>query len=424
MAKFIGPSAQPPTTTDKAPMKTLQGQLPAGNRALYRSLLLAGSLVLLCGFFGSHNALREPKRTAENPLRAMQMVDLVIDTTLAVAPASVGDYVHEYPEEDLRRALATAFPYDRDSQIPKCIWQIWKEPLNEIKNTEIRNYLSSWAAQDGYQYNLILDDEIDGYVAELYGGFPEVVEAFELLPINILKYDFFRYLMLYAKGGTYSDVDAHALKSLHQWADNKAVLSKLYDIGEQQIGLVVGVEGDLDREDWRFKIARRVQFCQWTFKSKKGHPLLRELIHKIVKLTLEQYSPRLNHVKIGTQYYTLHSIYTVLEWTGPGIFTDAVYSHLNKIFANASVHNCNKPAKVKFTEFDTYHKEKNSVSENKPLGWESFTGMTQPLVMDDVLLLPINSFNGFADGVEFEVDEQWEYVKHEFQGSWKDTGII
>lgn len=335
------------------------------------------------------------------------------------------DYVERYDENDLRSRLAKSFPYDRSTKIPKLIWQIWKEPIEQVKNNEVAKYMHSWAEQvdDGYEYRVVTDADIDTVVSQLYGNFSEIIDAFKAMPLDILKFDFLRYLLLYARGGIYSDVDALAFKPLKSWADSpNEITDYISDLPSENVGFVVGIEGDHDRPDWRFFTSRRLQFCQWTFKSKPGHPVLRELIHKITQTTLKNYSERLNHVKIGRQYYTLHSVYTVLEWTGPAAFTDALFSHFNKVFNIAKWTGINKetPKEIKNVEFEEYHKEKNRITEKKHVGWTNFTRLMQPAMFDDVLVLPIASFNGFADDLPYKVDDELVYVKHEFHGTWKN----
>ena len=335
--------------------------------------------------------------------------------------AQTTDYVSEYPADDMRRQLAEQFPYDTRSDIPKTIWQTWKEPLHQIKNKELVDCIGSWVSQDGYDHHLMLDKDIDAFLDETYNAFPQIIEAMSLMPLPILKFDFFRYLVIYAKGGIYSDIDTMLFASIDEWKDSTSVLHDIYPDLNSNIGLVVGVEADLDRPDWRFRACRRLQFCQWTIKGKKGHPVLRELIYSITKITLEQYSKRLNHVRIGSEYFTLNSLYTVLEWTGPGIFTDTIFNHLNKVFDPDRWFNSNAPPRLEVETFDKYNTERNHISVDKPLGWNNFTRVTVPMVVDDVVILPINCFNAELgpDGIEFEVDRELEYVKHNFIGSWK-----
>jgi len=386
---------------------------------------------LLNNTIKSINLLNEAEQalTKKDPMAALQSA--IAET---IQQDQFEDYVQEYPLEDLRSRLSRKYQYDRSSKIPKLIWQTWKEPLEKISNPNLLRFINSWESQQEFEYHLISDSELEGLVMELYIEFPEILDTLHRMPKNILKFDFLRYLILFAKGGIYSDIDTTNLTpSLLEWIDTSPeLLSKYFDQSiasnnnnnnnnNKNIGFVVGIEGDYDRADWRYKMARRVQFCQWTFKSKIGHPILRELIYSIVETTLNNYNEKLNHVKIGSDYHTLHSIYTILNWTGPGIFTDVIFDHMNKIFKFAKIHNKNGEPIIKHTEFEYYHKERNSINieDGKFLGWNNFTKLSQPVLYDDVLILPINSFNAFNDQMEIQPDEQLTYVKHDFSGTWK-----
>jgi len=111
---------------------------------------------------------------------------------------------------------------------------------------------------------------------------PEVVEAYKAMPIPVLKADFFRYLVLLARGGIYSDIDTRALKTTGAW------LPEEYD--RSQVGIIIGIEADPDRPDWADWYSRRIQFCQWTIQSKPGHPILRDIVASITEdaLTMKQ----------------------------------------------------------------------------------------------------------------------------------------
>lgn len=40
------------------------------------------------------------------------------------------------------------------------------------------------------------------------------------MPKSILKADFFRYLILFARGGVYTDIDTVSLKPIDEWISN------------------------------------------------------------------------------------------------------------------------------------------------------------------------------------------------------------
>ncbi|KAK7678401.1 membrane-bound alpha-1,6- mannosyltransferase Initiation-specific [Cerrena zonata] len=195
------------------------------------------------------------------------------------------------------------------------------------------------------------------------------------MPHNILKADFFRYLILFARGGVYSDIDTVSLKPIDTWLSANETL---YD-KPNNAGLVIGIEADPDRPDWADWYAKRIQFCQWTIQAKKGHPMLRELIAKITELTLERESKGQLRKVLGKDEGG-----DIMNWTGPA------ENYENK----------------KFDEI---------------ISWKTFTGMTMPIGIDDVLVLPITSFSPNVGHMGSKSsNDPMAYVDHRFLGSWKN----
>ncbi|MBC8064817.1 MAG: hypothetical protein H7Y17_08305 [Chlorobia bacterium] len=161
---------------------------------------------------------------------------------------------------------------------------------------------------------MVTDDAAFQLIKYLYASVPEVTEAYASMPLPVLKADFFRYLILLARGGIYSDIDTQALQSATVWLPE--------DFDRSTVGLVVGIEADAaDREDWAKWYSRKIQFCQWTIQSKPGHPALRDLVAKITEDTL-----RMKKQGILTQSKMDKSI---VEFTGPAVFTDTIFAYFN-----------------------------------------------------------------------------------------------
>ncbi|RCK58200.1 Initiation-specific alpha-1,6-mannosyltransferase [Candida viswanathii] len=298
----------------------------------------------------------------------------------------------------VRQQLAARFPYDPTQPFPKNIWQTWKVGIED--ETFPKRYLKfqlSWDTKNPeYKHHVIPDDQCDELVAQLFEDVPDVARAYKVMPKSILKADFFRYLILFARGGVYTDIDTVGLKPIDTWMSNMELLW-----GEpNRAGLVVGIEADPDRPDWADWYARRIQFCQWTIQLKKGHPMLRELITKITDITLTR--EKRNELKkvLGKDEGG-----DIMNWTGPGIFTDTVFSYMNAILQAPEV-------------ITGKYKWDNIVD------WKVFTGMQMPIAIDDVLVLPITSFSPDVSqmGSKSSTDPM-AYAKHMFLGSWKDDGM-
>lgn len=306
----------------------------------------------------------------------------------------------------LREQLHFQFPYDPLKPFPKIIWQTWKVPLDSNDfNPKFKKFTKAWNDKNpDYLYNIIPDSAAHELINHLYQTIPKVIHAYNILPKNILKADFFRYLILFARGGVYSDIDTMSIKSINNWVSmNNTIFNT-----ENNSGVVIGIEADPDRPDWNDYYARRIQFCQWTIQSKQGHPLLGELIAKITEITLmKKQNGNLKKI-LGKDEGD-----DIMNWTGPGIFTDEVFKYLNEIIKlDSNVKIINK------TPENQYNKNLN-IFENG-IDWKFFTLMENPIIIDDVLVLPIT---GFSPGVGHmgskSPSHPSAYVRHMFEGSWK-----
>jgi alpha 1,6-mannosyltransferase len=215
----------------------------------------------------------------------------------------------------------------------------------------------------------------------LYASVPDVVEAYEAMPLPVLKADFFRYLILLARGGIYSDIDTQALQSATDWLPP--------NLNKSTVGLVIGIEADPDRPDWDKWYARRIQFCQWTIQAKPGHPVLRDIVATITEDTLTMKTAgRLRKGKLPDK--------SIMEYTGPGVWTDALFTYFN-----------NKE------HFDFSSRRSN-------VTYADFFGITEHKKIGDVVVLPITSFSpGVGQMGAESPDHPMAFVKHEFDGSWK-----
>ncbi|KAK9470865.1 nucleotide-diphospho-sugar transferase [Dipodascopsis tothii] len=307
----------------------------------------------------------------------------------------------------VRQRLEHQFQYDlsdkMQQQFPKVIWQTWKYlPSDKRFSTRFRTTEASWTKENeaaGYVHEVVDDETAGVLVDQLFMSVPEVVEAYHSMPAAILRADFFRYLILLARGGVYSDIDTMALKAVTEWIpsglssvedrDGKPVIPDDAEglqpsaraANEHAAGLVVGVEADPDRPDWHDWYARRLQFCQWTIQAKRGHPVMAEIVADITRQTLERkMQGRLELPK------TKDSGSQIMDWTGPGVWTDTVFKYLAKF----------------------------------NISWKNITNLKKGVKIGDVVVLPITSFSpGVGTMGAQSVDHPHAFVQHIFEGSWK-----
>jgi alpha 1,6-mannosyltransferase len=280
----------------------------------------------------------------------------------------------------LREQLAYQFPYDVVRKFPAYVWQTWKTtPASGNFEEKFRPAEASWTEKHpGFVHEVVTDEVAVHLLRHLYAAVPDVLEAYRAMPMAVLKADFFRYLILLARGGIYSDIDTFALKSALEWIPEA--------FPQTSVGLVIGIEADPDRPDWKEWYSRRIQFCQWTIEAKPGHPVLREIVASITEETLKR-------KRAGKLKSDQHG---VIEFTGPALWTDKIMAYFND---------------PRFFDMT------NSKGE---INWRNFTGMKEPKRVGDVVVLPITSFSpGIQHSGAGEPDDPMAYVKHEFEGTWK-----
>ena len=272
--------------------------------------------------------------------------------------------------------LEYAYPYDVTSKFPAYIWQTWKQSPDQ-GDFQFEDHHASWREEHpNFVHEVVTDDVAINLIRLLYATVPEVVEAYRSLPMPVLKADFFRYLILFARGGIYSDIDTYAIQSSVRWLPDQ--------IARDTIGLVIGIEADPDRPDWAQWYSRRIQFCQWTIQAKPGHPVLRDIINRITRKTLDE-------KRKGSLDKFLDR--NVVEFTGPAVWTDAIIDYFND---------------ARF--FD--------MSQSKgAIDYKNFTGMETSKRVGDVVVLPITSFSpGVGQMGSKEPDDPMAFVKHDFEG--------
>jgi alpha 1,6-mannosyltransferase len=297
------------------------------------------------------------------------------------------------PGQDVQQAIQTTetstslseklrfhFPYDIESKFPAYIWQTWKySPDSGYFEERLRPFEASWSQlHPGFVHEVVVDDTALHLINYLYASVPEVVEAYEAMPLAVIKADFFRYLILLARGGIYSDIDTKALRPASEWLPAS--------LDRSTVGLVVGIEADPDREDWHDWYSRRIQFCQWTIQSKPGHPVLRSIVTSITEDTLAM-------KKAGLLRKGKEPNKSVMEYTGPGVWTDALFTYFND------------------KEYFDFSTRQTNVS------YPDFFNIRQQKKIGDVVVLPITSFSPGVGQMGAEGPEDpMAFVKHEFDG--------
>jgi mannosyltransferase OCH1-like enzyme len=160
--------------------------------------------------------------------------------------------------------------------IPKIIHQTFK--------TSKLPFLTRWhisrlkKRNPHYKYEFYDDERINAFLSEEYDE--KVTAAYRKLNIGAAKADFFRYAVLYKKGGVYLDIDCSVNSRLDDFIapDDKALLSP--------------------EKNPAF-------FVQWAMMYEAGHPFLKRTIEMILENIAQNKYPHDVHKMTGPSVYSI-----------------------------------------------------------------------------------------------------------------------
>jgi mannosyltransferase OCH1-like enzyme len=160
--------------------------------------------------------------------------------------------------------------------IPKIIHQTFKSSKLPFRT---RWHISGFRKKNsGYVYEFYDDARIALFLKDEFG--PEVFNLYSRINIGAAKADFFRYAVLYKKGGVYLDIDCSVNSRLDDFiaADDHALLSP-----EKNPAFYV----------------------QWAMMYEAGHPFLKRTIEMILEnIALNKY-PHDVHKMTGPTVYSM-----------------------------------------------------------------------------------------------------------------------
>lgn len=288
-------------------------------------------------------------------------------------------------DSSLRDKLVHLYPYDRSVKFPAYIWQTWKHGLNDERFEEkFRQGETEWAWKNpGFVHELFNDDTANAMIHHLYVSIPEVVRAYDLLPEVILKMDFFRYLILFARGGVYADIDTVPLQPIPNWIPE--------NVAPKELGMIVSIDVDSTASNWKDLHWRRLQFGQFILQTKPGHPILREIIAQITEYTLQKKDSQQLKLEGSPQQKSLE----LQKWTGSGRWTDVILTYFND-----------------YMQSSIYSK----------ITWKEFHKLEMPKLVSDVLVLPVSSFaSELAIPKDGKIEDPLAFAKHYAGKIWKTT---
>lgn len=292
----------------------------------------------------------------------------------------------------------------------------------------VKTWREHHAPDEGWAYHLLTNEGADAWVREHLPFGTRLRYLWDSLGVGILKADVLRYLLLLVHGGVYSDTDTECLKPMADWARGAELWAPerwvapsdraRIDAGEDidtvlgRPSVVVGIEVDVQgRGDWHTWWPRPLQIVQWTMAAAPHHPIALSALLRVVHRTARAASWAADHwravqraLAANDTERAMHLMQTtaldepasggpvgIMDWTGPGVWTDAVLQYLAARFG---------------------------------CSWTDLRGLSRPLRVGDVVVLPVTGFSPDVGqfGALSRHDPQ-AMVWHHFRGSWKgDTG--
>ncbi|KYK60916.1 alpha-1,6-mannosyltransferase Och1 [Drechmeria coniospora] len=272
------------------------------------------------------------------------------------------------------------------SSIPHKIWQIFLTPPKadrasfQIESSSLA-YTASWLARHpNYEYVLVGDEGVEPILDQNYKDDEFLHRIFREMKSTGMRSDLLRYVLLATRGGIYADLDVEAVRPFDEWVPAEY---------KDRARVVVGVEFDrLDGPNWN-EVHEDMQFAQWTIAAAPGHPLLRSMVRRVVS-TLEAY--------VEEKGITLAELKAesadVMVLTGAAAWTDNVLAQLQRY----------EPAITSLRDL---------------------SGLKEPRLVGDILILPINGFgmgqshSGSSNDGTIPHDAM---TRHNFHGSWRNDG--
>lgn len=129
-----------------------------------------------------------------------------------------------------------------------------------------------------YRYEFYDDDRIISYLKAEYDK--ETLDLYKRINIGAAKADFFRYAVLYKKGGVYLDIDS-------------GINGNLNDFIKPTDSAIITREGD------------PILFAQWALIFDAGHPFLKRTIENVLENIRRNAYPHDVHQMTGPTAYTL-----------------------------------------------------------------------------------------------------------------------
>ncbi|PLB44589.1 hypothetical protein P170DRAFT_450651 [Aspergillus steynii IBT 23096] len=301
--------------------------------------------------------------------------------------------------------------------------RIWQVMLGKNRERS-EDSLAFEDENEGWEYSLVTTDTANAFIDSVFLTVPDLKDIYMAYPLDILRADLLRYLLLWYHGGYYADTDVFPKRSIKDCPSLEPLFTPPPH-HKPNISLVIGIELDEPKASsqlmrhWRW--TRRYGFIQYTlYAPRRFSPLLRETIVRA-----------LSHTRQHIQQYLLpwgprYNEHAILEISGPGMFTDTVLDTLSQTLppTNKLVEQ-SVGADLGVGDLMTHR----SGLTQRRVTWAPFFGIKEPLCVDaseatdamgGLCVLPVNAWgNGQRHSGSENFGSQHACVNHRFKGSWK-----
>jgi len=253
--------------------------------------------------------------------------------------------------------------------IPKRIHLTWTN-WSSMHLAHVAN-VAKWVALNPDFQTFFWNDSAVVYFIEKYVQ-QDHKAMLETLP-KVSYFDYFRYKVLYALGGVYSDIDVTPFVPISQW-------------GLPGVRLIAGWEvrlpDEFDLHDSPF--CRFDQVEQWTLASSPGHPVMKQTIEKVKSF-----------FDVATRGGNAGP-FDPLLFSGPGPWSDSLSEHIDGAHLP-------QPSELMYG-----------------------AGGANDIHVKDILILRKERFAFYGQDNKFEVagtfvgNESAQFVRHGFLNSWVD----
>lgn len=237
---------------------------------------------------------------------------------------------------------------------------------------------------------LFTDALANNFVQSTLPTVPSLSRTWRGYPLNVLRADLLRYLLLWYHGGFYADIDVYPRVPISACNSLQPLFSPVDQPGiRHNISLVVCTEIDEPYASSAMKKAwhwsRTYGFIQYTlFAPRRFSPLLRKVIVRALA-----HSARHNEVDRRWWRKVRYSEEDILEITGPGMFTDGLLNVLSDTLPEshplvetsleASSETQLPPNELQARARQTPY---NKSEKRHQVTWAAFHNLTNPLWID------------------------------------------